>query len=297
MSTIGLVTPTYRRDFDLCALLCESVDRHLSSYVQHYLIVADDELPLFDRFNGPRRVVVPSSHLLPAWLKPLPRFVQQRNRRYWWSLRARPVSGRRVQQLLKIGAAKMFQEERFCLLDSDIVFFRRFDLSMLLRPRRAPLFNLPATVSASAPLPARQVRMSHRLLGLGAPSFPATDFTRHIAVWDRCAVQEMIARIETITGIEWVEALCRARDISEFMLYGTFVQNSPLHMAEHFSTSRTLCLGGRVAKALDSTSIETMLRSADDDHVAFLATAFPGTPLGLIRSSLAKFAAAQKQAA
>src|SRR5262245_46883712 len=80
MSAISLVTPTYWRDYDLCALLCESVDRYLTSYVKHYLIVADEELPLFNHFNGARRVVVPTSQLLPAWLKPLPRFVQCKGR-------------------------------------------------------------------------------------------------------------------------------------------------------------------------------------------------------------------------
>jgi len=77
MSSISLVTPVSQRDLELCALQCESVDRYLSCYVKHHLIVPDDEVPLFDRFNAARRVVVPASQLLPAWLRPMPRPLDQ----------------------------------------------------------------------------------------------------------------------------------------------------------------------------------------------------------------------------
>jgi hypothetical protein len=296
VTSISLVTPSYGRDFELCTMLCESVDRHLTSYVKHYLIVADEELPLFRHLNGTRRVVVPSSQVLPSWLKPMPRFVRRKNRRYWWSLRASPVSGWHVQQLLKIGAASAFPEERCCMLDSDVVFFRRFDLSTLLYPRPAPLFNAPGEVPAQAPLHARWVRTSHRLLGLPAPTFPATDYIGHIIVWDRRSVRAMIERIEAATGSEWVEALCRARDISEYMLYGTFVQHSPRHMAGHVLTSSKHCLSYWGAEALDRAALEAMLRDAGNDYVAFSAASFSGTPVELIRSSLAQLGAHEQVA-
>jgi len=35
----------------------------------------------------------------------------------------------------------------------------------------------------------------------------------------------MASRIEAVTGLDWVEALCRAHGFSEYMLYGYFVQN------------------------------------------------------------------------
>jgi hypothetical protein len=66
MNSVGLVTPTYGRDLERCALLCESVDRYVTSFTKHYLIVADEELPLFARFNGTRREVMPHSQLLPS---------------------------------------------------------------------------------------------------------------------------------------------------------------------------------------------------------------------------------------
>jgi len=297
MSSISLLTPTYWRDRELCALLCDSVDRHLTSYVKHYLIVADEELPLFHRFNGARRVVIPSSHLLPAWLRPLPRFVQRKHRRYWWSLRAAPVSGWHVQQVLKIAAASKFPEERCCILDSDVVFFRRFDLSTLQRPNPAPLYSAPGAVTAKARLHAPWVRSSHHLLDLGEPTFPAADFIGHIITWDRLAVRAMTERIETVTGLEWTEALCRIRDFSEYMLYGAFVQDSPRHMAQHVATSRRQCLSYWGTDALDARAVEHMLGKAGDDYVAFSAASISGTPVDVIRASLAKFTQRQWQIA
>src|SRR5579883_1644496 len=121
---LGLVTPTYERDLERCELLCESVDRHVTSFSRHYLIVLDEELPLFTKLNTARREVLPLSLLLPSWLKPLPRYMRRKHRRYWWSLRALPVSGWHVQQFVKINAVNLLSEARFCLLDSDVVFFR-----------------------------------------------------------------------------------------------------------------------------------------------------------------------------
>src|SRR5258708_428985 len=78
VSAVGLVPPPYGRDLERCALLCESVDRYVTSFATHYLIVPDDELALFARFNTATREVLPVSQLLPSWLKPLPRFIRRK---------------------------------------------------------------------------------------------------------------------------------------------------------------------------------------------------------------------------
>src|SRR5579859_1294744 len=104
-SSVALLTPTYARDLSLCALLCESVDRHARSFSKHYLLVPDSDLALFSHFEGPQRTVLSASHFLPGWLRPLPAIIRRQRRQHWWSLRARPVSGWHIQQILKIAAA------------------------------------------------------------------------------------------------------------------------------------------------------------------------------------------------
>ena len=291
MSSLSLVTSTSWRDVALCALQCDSIDRHLSCYVKHHVIVPDDELALFDRFNGARRVVVPASELLPAWLRPMPRVLQHNGQRYWWSLRTSPASGTHVQRILKIAAASAFAEDRHCILDSDIVFFRRFDLSLLLRPRPAPLIE---TQLAGTTTQAPRIRTSRRLLGLKTASLPAIDFSGPIVVWDRRTARAMIERIETVTGVEWVEAVCRARNICEHALYGAFVHDSPRHGPEHISTSQTRCLSFPVS-APDRATIDATLRTAGENDVACSTGGLAASSLDILGTVLAARAEGEMQ--
>jgi len=292
VSSIGLVTPSYWRDFELCVALCESVDRFVTSFSKHYLVVADDEVPLFSRLASDRRQVMPISQLLPSWLKPLPRFVRRKNRRWWWSLRVKPLSGWHTQQLAKIAAARDLPEERYCMIDSDVMFFRPLDLRRVTRPNQLPLFHRPRAILAKTAMHARWIASSHRLLGIGEPSFPGDDYIGHIIMWDQDAVRAMTACIEAVGGgVEWVEALCRARDFSEYMLYGYFVRSVPVLMAQHRLATTEQCVSYWDEKSLSRHEIERMLRAAEDSQVAFSATAFSGTPLETIRSALSRFSA------
>ena len=60
-NSVALLTPTYARDLELCALLCESVDRHVTPCAKHYLLVPDSDLALFARFESKRRAVIAAS--------------------------------------------------------------------------------------------------------------------------------------------------------------------------------------------------------------------------------------------
>src|ERR1700734_2520174 len=140
MTTVALITPTYSHDLERCTLLCESVDRHVSTFANHYLIVPDDELALFAKFGKGRRQVLPLSHLLPSWLKSLPRFCRRHNRHYGGALRGKPVNGWHIQQFAKIATAHIVPETVSCMLDSDGVFFRPFALTAMAQPSQTPLY-------------------------------------------------------------------------------------------------------------------------------------------------------------
>jgi len=285
-SSVSLVTPTYWRDLELCKLLCESVDRCVSSFAKHYLIVADRELPLFRHFQGPSREVLPASEFLPKWLRSLPQFIRRKNRSYWWSFRAPPVSGWHVQQLLKFAASSQLPSDRFCILDSDVVFFRPFDVAGLRRPNAAPLFHAQAVVAADAPLHGRWVATSHMLLGLNPPTFPADDFIGHIICWDRRTVRAILERIEQVNGMEWAQVLCRTREFSEYMLYGYFVRHHPGHMSAHRETTRLQCMSYWGEATLDVPAISKLIGGAEAHQVAFSAASISGTPVECIRRAL-----------
>jgi Family of unknown function (DUF6492) len=286
MNPIALLTPTYGRDLELCTLLCESVDRHVSSFSKHYLLVPDCDLSLFSHFESEHRSVLPSSMFLPNWLRPLPRIIQRKRRQYWWSFRTKPVSGWHVQQYLKIAAAISLPHQRYCILDSDIVFFRDFDLARFEYPNSIPLLNMPNEITSSQVRHSRWVGTSHELLGLPTPPLPASDFIGHIIFWDRQTTQAMVSRIEAATGLEWVEALSRTRAFSEYMLYGYFVQNDASSSARHTLCSSTPCVSYWEKPKLNKGELNRLLWRADKDDVAFSIASFSGTPVQTIREAV-----------
>lgn len=291
MNPLALLTPTYGRDLELCGLLCESVDRHVCSFSKHYLLVPDCDLPLFSSFESERRAVLPASKFLPNWLRPLPRIIQRKRRQFWWSFRAWPASGWHVQQMLKIAATIALPHQRYCILDSDVVFFRDFDLARFQSPNPIPLLTMPGQVTASDIHHSRWVETTHRLLGLPAPELPAADFIGHIMFWDQQATRAMASRIETVTGLDWVEALCRTREISEYMLYGCFVRNHPGLSERHILTSSTPCVSYWNQPRLDRKALNQLLRRAGKDDVAFSVASFSGTPVQAIRTAVAEMEA------
>jgi hypothetical protein len=293
MHPVALLTPTYGRDLELCTLLCESVDRHVKSFSKHYLLVPDCDLSLFSHFESERREVIPASRFLPHWLRPLPRVVQRKRRQYWWSFRAKPVSGWHVQQYLKIAATMSLPYERYCILDSDIVFFRDFDLSQYQIPNPIPLFGIPDEVVATQPRHSRWVETSHELLGLPIPGLPAPDFIGHIIFWDRRTTAAMVSQIEAVTNLHWIEALCRTREFSEYMLYGYFVQNSARFSAAHRPTSTTQCVSYWEQPKLSKNELNELLGSADQDDVAFSIASFSGTPVQTIRTAVKEYETAK----
>jgi Family of unknown function (DUF6492) len=286
MNPVALLTPTYGRDLELCTLLCESVDRHVTSFSKHYLLVPDCDLPLFSRFASERREVVPASKFLPAWLRPLPRIVQRKRRQYWWSLRTRPVSGWHVQQYLKIAATISLPYQRYCILDSDVVFFRNLDLSRYEYPNSIPLLNVEDEITSERVRHARWVETSHELLGLPTPPLPASDFIGHIIFWDQETTRAMASKIEAVTNLHWIEALCRTREFSEYMLYGYFVQNDARFSAGHTLTGHTRCVSYWDQPKLGPHELNQLLRRAGKDDVAFSVASFSGTPVQIIRAAI-----------
>src|SRR5882757_1781891 len=287
MNPVALLTPTYGRDLELCTLLCESVDRHVTSFSKHYLLVPDCDLPLFAPLASERRIIIGASAFLPGWLRLLPRVIQRKRLQFWWRLRAKPVSGWHVQQFLKIAAAISLPHQRYCILDSDVVFFRDFDLARFEYPNPIPLLTMTNALTADQPRHSRWLETSHQLLGLPTPSFPAADFIGHIILWDQQTTRALTQRIEAVSGFGWIEALCRIRDFSEYLLYGYFVQNDRASAAAHTVVSGTPCISYWERSTLSKDELNALLRSADRQDVAFSIASFSGTPVSTIRAAIA----------
>lgn len=283
---VAIVTPSHRGDLERFALLCESIDRFVTGYERHYVIVNDDDMASFASFDDGRRVVLPSSLFLPFWIRPLPAFVSRNGRRTWWSFRSAPLHGWHIQQILKISGVLKLPHQRYCMVDSDNVFFRPLDIAAYAGGDRIPLYVDRRAIRAEAPLHAVWVRNCDRLLGTGDTAFPADDFIGNLIVWDQSTLRKLTSRIEATTRRSWVASLCRTRAFSEYLLYGYFVRQSQEHQAVHCVTTSSPTVSYWEGDPLDGESIAAMVRNAPASTAALCIESFSATPVALIRKAV-----------
>jgi len=234
MHSVALLTASYAKDIERFSLLSESIDTWLTGYTRHYVLVNDEDVPLFARFASDKRVIVPASRYLPKWLWALPPALQfLSKRRVWLSLLSSPVHGWHIQQILKIAGVLNAPEQRVCILDSDNLFFREFDVGQYAGAEKTPLFVTRNGIDADHPLHMLWLNTVDQLLGIKDRSFPADDYVGNALVWDKDAARAMTDAIKSETGLSWALALCRKKKFSEYLLYGNFVASSPEFLVRH----------------------------------------------------------------
>lgn len=283
MHSVALLTASYAKDIERFSLLSESIDAWLTGYTRHYVLVNDEDVPLFARFASDKRVIVPASRYLPKWLFALPPALQLGNRRVWLSLLSSPVHGWHIQQILKIAGVLNAPEQRVCILDSDNLFFREFDVGRYAGAETTPLFVTREAIDADHPLHGLWLRTVDQLLGIKERSFPADDYVGNALVWDKDTARAMTGAIKSATGLSWALALCRKKKFSEYLLYGNFVATSPEHLARHRITEDSIAVSYWDDTPLDRPAIEAMMRTATPEQVALCIQSYSSTAIDDIR--------------
>ena len=261
----AVVTPSYVHDFERCRLLCETLDRHVTGFTHHYVLVEHRDMALFRQLQGPRRTIVDERELLPGWLHPLSDPTSLFRRRIWPSLKTKPLRGWHVQQLRRIAIAGHVSQDVLVFCDSDVVFVKPFDCGAFRRDGKVRLFRRNDTMAG-------EVRYDHRLwsrnaglaLGIASPEVSPHDYITTLISWRRDSVLSMCRRIEEEQGCSWVEALGSTRKFSECMVYGRYV-DEVLEGAGHFHGSEEFCHVHWFGEAL-----------SDAEFCAFVADMAPG---------------------
>lgn len=212
INTFAIVTPTYLPDLKRCELLVESLDRTTPD-VPHYLIVDRRDRAAFKHLEGRRRHLIESEALLGKWIWRIPG-----RKSFWLSLRAPPVRGWIVQQILKIAAIEAVPEQTLVFCDSDTAFFRHFDREDLLVDGKVGLLDVDLAGERRWTATARSLLGLTENHGLGS-----RNHVGNMICWNREIVKAMQQRIEASTGIDWKIALARTANFSEYMIYGIFV--------------------------------------------------------------------------
>jgi hypothetical protein len=279
---ISIITPSFSRDFEACRLLCETLDRYVTGFTDHYIVVTEADLPLFAPLAGPRRHIVPEAAVMPGRLYSIP--VKWKGRRYRWTPGALPVYGWHVQQLLKFAMALQQPNARVMFIDSDNFFVRPFDLAAFAGGDTIPLQVDRQAVVASEASHVAWLATAHRLLGLPAPALPADDFIGQMIVWDVATMREILRRIESSTGELWWKALIRARAFSEYMIYGVAVMSDPALGALHSLVTDHPCRSYWEGPAMGEAELMHFAAGLRPDQSALGIQSFTGTSIDLLRA-------------
>jgi hypothetical protein len=287
MTKTALVTASYAPDFERCRLLCETIDRFVTGYTKHYILVEHRDVALFRQLEGSRRVVIDESDLLPQWIRPFPDPSNFGRRRIWLSPRTMPLRGWHVQQFRRIAIAAHTDEDAFFYIDSDVAFLKPFDCASVWRGDDLRLFRRNGDLLR--PVPGDQRIWSEhagQVLGL-VPVGPAGhDYIGTLIAWRRDALLTMCDHIEKVTGRHWIAAIGRSRRFSECMIYGRYA-DEVLMAAGHYHDGAEFCRVYWFAPAPTDAEFLAFVEAMTPEQVAIGMQSFIGDDTARIRKLLA----------
>jgi hypothetical protein len=221
MDDLAVLTPSFRGDAALFADLHESVLANTAPSVVHHVVVPPSDARLFRRYEGPRCRVLTHQDLLPRYCVSVPYAsgLTLNLRRPW-----PPVRGWVTQQIMKLAGTAAIDARAVLIIDSDAVLLREPTLDQFTHDGRPWHFRVDRAVTADMERHLLWHNVARQLLGLeGVVSAPAPEYVSPITVWDPAVVRSLIEHIADATGRNWIDAVAGELHISEFVLYGVFV--------------------------------------------------------------------------
>jgi Family of unknown function (DUF6492) len=272
----AIITPSYRGDFERCKLLCESMDAFVTGAWHHYIIVEKIDLKMFSALQSLRRTIIEMESLLPKWLHHLTTFSFINNRSIWFSFRTRFMIGWQVQQLVKMEMAFRVEEQGLLYCDSDVFFIRPFDVSTFSSDSK---FRFYSTIHKfpreDAPNPTYMIAASKQL-GLGAEPFPCPSYIDNMVTWHAPTVRAMCDHIQQTSRKDWKAALGRNFIISEYSLYGLYVDQILPDQSNFQPTTQSICKTAWSGTAMNATELDTFCDSLLPAQVAVGFQSFLG---------------------
>lgn len=286
MSDLAVLTPSYAPDFELCRDLNRSVLEWMPSDVCHHLIVPARHRKMFASLQGPRTEVWTVDDFLPARMLAIP------IANMWLNVRRPypPVRGWVTQQLVKLRAAAELEADVVILADSDVLLVRPVTSDTFWDGGTVRFYRRDAAVDERLPRHLIWHGVARRLLGL-PPAAPGKlpDYISAFNVWERRVVEMLRDRIESVAGRPWLDAIGSQLHVSEFILYGVFVDEVLGASADVFKTDSMLCHSYWETCPLGRDAAADFIGAMAPDDVAVMISAKSRTPLGIRREALSCF--------
>ncbi|VEP15496.1 conserved hypothetical protein [Hyella patelloides LEGE 07179] len=234
------ITPSYKPDFDRCRLLAKSIDNFAVSDIHHYIVVDRKDAKLFQQLASSNRTIITVESILPWWIQKIPVIPNG-----WFSWKTLPLRNWVVQQVVKLEIVNHISEDVLIFVDSDVTFVRAFDLEQFFRNGKVRLFRESIFPSSLFNLDTQlQWRDSAGAL-LGLSSFqevnqenPFIGYVGNLITWKRDNVLQLHQHIEKVTQKSWIKAIAECWNLSEYMLYGIFVDRVLKENSGHYWDSQ-----------------------------------------------------------
>jgi hypothetical protein len=274
--TTSLVTCSFRGDFEVCRLLCESIDRFAPESIGHIIYVPPGDLSLFGDLASARRQIISEETLLPRWFwklpMPAPRWralLRLPRRNIYLTPFSPPVRGWIVQQMMKIAATAAAKTDIVAHVDSDNALVRPLNLDHFVRDGKVRLYRDPEKVELDSH------RVWHaaagRLLGLPPRDFYDAEYIDSFVVWRRSTLLGLIGRLESEARRDWRVALARTPHFAEYILYGAYADKVlGLDAAGLFAETRSLCHSRWLGRFDDADEERAFVAALDPEHVSCL---------------------------
>jgi Family of unknown function (DUF6492) len=289
MSELAVITPTYREDAEIFSDLHRSVLAFTPEDTVHHIVVPPRDRGLFDRYQGPRCRVWAISELLPkrylhVRLGGLESFVDVR--RPW-----PPVRGWISQQAIKIAMTARLDARVVLLADSDVVLVRPVRAERFVDDGRLRLYREEKAVSAEMERHVIWHQVARELFGLPpSPPPPLPDYVSPLNFWDPRVVRQMQQAIRETTGKDWLDAFTARLHISEFILYGVFVDEVLGATAPQPQSDVSVCHNYWERIPLDRDGAVAFAEQLGPDAVAAMISAKSNTPPEIRRVAIERCA-------
>jgi hypothetical protein len=270
--SITIVTPSYAGDFELCATLNRSVLQFFPAGVRHDIIVDGCDAARFRTLAGPRTRIITCEEILPRGYVKIP------GTRRWFSTGAVvPVHGWLIQQIVKIAAVLAADTPVAVMADSDVVLVKTADPNLFHADDKTRLYRQSFGISSEMKAHVEWYRNACSLLHVTASEPPVHDYIGNLISWDRTIVQKLCKYIEDVSGRRWDRALVRTRRISEYLLYGIFVERVLGADAPVWIDERERCHNHWSFSPIVESGIADFVGSMGDDDISIMITSHSTT--------------------
>jgi hypothetical protein len=236
----GIITPSYALDFERCQLLSWSIQECISPATTHYIIVDARDFKLFRQLKTPNTEIITVESILPWWIQRLPLI-----KNGWLSLKNAFIRNWLLQQIVKLAVAQYINKDIFVFVDSDVAFIRALNLQSFVREDKARLLRIPNQYDqeflGKYPRFAKWQKTANRLLGIPELKVPTPGYIGNIITWRRDHLLNLYEHIEIISGRDWISTICSSLHLSEYILYGTFVEQVLQGQSGHYYDSERIC--------------------------------------------------------